>query len=195
VLLKLLPRRKEVNVVDRGNYLTVHSGGQVYLYDPQPEDILLDDIAHALGAIYRWGGHTNPLWSVAQHSLLGSIYIPEKCYALEFLFHDAAEAYIGDVIRPLKRLPEIYEQYSTLEAKFERVIADKFNLQYPWPKAIKLFDDICGYTEACTIMRGSEPGYLISNKVYHREMAKRMIYCEPWQAADEFHDRARELAR
>ncbi len=89
----------------RGGYsMQTFSRTMFYPLDPHPEDVHIVDIAHALANICRFGGHAKRFYSVAQHSVLVSrIVEPED--ALHGLMHDAAEAYVGDVVRPIKHMP------------------------------------------------------------------------------------------
>lgn len=83
-------------------------GRMIDLRDPKPEDIHLDDIAHALAAIPRWNGLCSPWYSVASHSLLVmqelvKNYPGRTCAdAAVALLHDAHEAYTGDISTPMK---------------------------------------------------------------------------------------------
>ena len=176
-------------------YMTTVSGRRVFFHDPKPEDIDLGDIAYALSGLYRWGGHTEPRWSVAQHSILGSSII-EKEFALEFLLHDAAEAYLGDIIRPLKRMPEVAARYQIMEECLERVMAEKFGLLYPFPDEVKLTDNLVGYNEALHLMKSSHAGYCFETG---RELDKRLTpylrYEHPVIVAQLFVNRAIALIR
>lgn len=115
------------------------------LLRPCPSTISVTAIAHALSHLCRFTGHTRHFYSVAQHSLLVSLVVPDV-FAREALLHDAAEAYIGDVSSPLKRL---LPDYAAIEANVEGVIADRFGL--PWTPearhAVKRADMILLATE------------------------------------------------
>lgn len=99
----------------------------------------LEDIAHALGNLCRFTGHSRRFYSVAEHSLLVAVeawaaLMKHGCELEEAnagrrlgLFHDASEAYLGDVSRPLKRLPGM-GAYRELEAILEREISARFGL-------------------------------------------------------------------
>lgn len=93
------------------NTIRVRSGLYFDLLDPQPDQFTLSDIAGALSKICRFGGQIDYFYSVAEHSVHcfdqadrdGAS--PAVCRLA--LFHDAAEAFIGDVVKPLKvMLPE-----------------------------------------------------------------------------------------
>jgi len=88
--------------VDRkGHWMQTYTGKQFWPLDPRPEDIHILDIAHSLSAICRYGGHTQKFYSVAEHCVLMSYVVPEED-RLWALLHDATEAYVGDMVRPLK---------------------------------------------------------------------------------------------
>ena len=84
-------------------YITTVSGRRIHLTQPDPATICINDIAHALGFIPRFGGHTPLFYSVAQHSVLVSRNVPVDL-ALLALLHDAAEFATGDIVSPLKQL-------------------------------------------------------------------------------------------
>ncbi len=112
-----------------------HTGHTIDLVNPSEDQIYLDDIATALSRICRFAGHSNVFFSVAQHSVLVMSLVGESFGGneLEGLLHDAPEAYLGDVISPLKHL--LGAGYKTLETNFETVIAQKFGLH--WDSSIK----------------------------------------------------------
>lgn len=101
------------------------SGKQIDLLCPTPNMIRLEDIAHALSNICRFGGHSRTFYSVAQHSVLVAELAPFRLRK-EALLHDATEAYVGDVIKPLKVL--LGDVFENIENSFLKAIIKKFDL-------------------------------------------------------------------
>lgn len=119
-----------------GDWMQTYEGNQFWPLHPMIEDVNFRDIAHALSLICRYGGHCIKFYSVAEHSVLLSRAVsPEnRLYAL---LHDAAEAYVGDVVRPLKRfMPEC----SKAEQGVLFVILTKAGLIAEVPKQVNEFD-------------------------------------------------------
>lgn len=124
----------------RGDFMETYTGRQFHPLDPDPEDIDIVDIAHALSQVCRYGGHSRFHYSVAQHSIL----VAEKAHpvnALRALLHDATEAFLGDMIRPLKKDSRMW-RFVEAEAAVEKAICAKFELPYPIVNAeIKRLDN------------------------------------------------------
>ena len=137
----------------RGDWFQTDSGVRFYPYDPKEEDILIEDIVHALSRICRFGGHCQDFYSVAQHSCLVSDACPRE-FALEGLMHDASEAYLGDVIRPIKIG---LNEYMEMEKNLEALIAKRFHLKFPFPPEIKAADNAALFTERRDLLRVSVP--------------------------------------
>lgn len=110
--------------------------------------VLIDDISHALANICRFGGHTREFYSVAQHCVLASNIVPEQD-ALWALLHDAAEAYVGDMTRPLK---ELLPGFKEIEKRVERELFDIFGLQGEMPASVKHADLVLLATERRDLM-------------------------------------------
>lgn len=107
----------------KGTWMPLFSGTRFWPVDPRPQDIALEDVAHGLARINRYNGHTRASYSVAQHSVLVSRLLPPEL-KLFGLFHDASEAYVQDIITPLKRLFRSYvEQF---EEPVMEAVAKKF---------------------------------------------------------------------
>lgn len=113
------------------------TGRVIDLTNFQPQDVCIDDIAHALSILNRFTGHSKAPYSVAQHCVMVSqITKPEN--ARWGLMHDASEAYLGDVARPLKILLPSYKQ---LETHVQQVIAQVFGLEWPMPSDVHAADN------------------------------------------------------
>ena len=94
--------------------------------------------AHGLSRICRFAGHCAGFMSVAEHSVAVAriVMTTDPGHALEALMHDASEAYLGDMPRPIKHLPEM-APYREAEERAERSIAEKYGLVFPWPQSVK----------------------------------------------------------
>lgn len=111
--------------------------GRMDPLDPRPDEINIEDIAHALSRQCRYNGHCTGFLSVARHSLWVSDELHSFGPAMQFagLLHDAAEAYIGDMVRPLKRAPEM-APFRDADEKLEKAIAGVFGIPHPLPDEV-----------------------------------------------------------
>lgn len=109
--------------------MTTYRGISVPIKHPETRHIFIEDIAHALSYACRFNGHCSRFYSVAQHSVNVSLMV-RKEFAFPALLHDAAEAYLGDFIAPLKQhfRNSGVTAFDILEEKFMRVILDRFML-------------------------------------------------------------------
>jgi 5'-deoxynucleotidase YfbR-like HD superfamily hydrolase len=112
----------------RGPFQVCASGRRWYPLDPRPEDFYIEDIAHHLAMICRYGGAPRYFYSVAEHSVLVSRHV-HPGIALEGLLHDAAEAVVGDTIKPLKDLAG-WDEFRRIEALNHDAIAERFHLDW-----------------------------------------------------------------
>lgn len=119
------------------NCIRTYTGKYVNVIDPRPETIDIIDIAHSLSMQVHFIGHLPFHYSIAQHSLVVSRICPRR-YALEGLLHDASEAYLSDMSRPLKAyLPG----YRDIESRMMKVISESLGFQYPLPAEVKEADN------------------------------------------------------
>lgn len=128
--------------------ISTRSGRRIYLHNPSPSQILIDDIAHGLAHQCRFNGQTNKFYSVAQHSVIVSSILPPEL-KLAGLLHDAAEAYLGDIVQPLK---ELLPEFAQIESRFAKVIGDRFNVDLNHNEAIKKADLVALATERRDLM-------------------------------------------
>jgi hypothetical protein len=108
-----------------GLSMTLYNGHRVDPFVITPDDINIQNIAHSLSMLCRFGGHTQVFYSVAQHCVRVSEALPKELQ-LEGLLHDATESIVQDLIRPIKR--GIYG-YSELENRVWSAISAKFGLR------------------------------------------------------------------
>lgn len=120
--------------VARGPVIMLQSGAELDLLDPGSSAFTIEDVAHGLAHVCRYAGQCSHFYSVAEHSVLMSELAGEHAFAA--LLHDAAEAFLGDVTRPLKQL---LPEYKRLERTMERAILDRFGVS-EIPSAIKDLD-------------------------------------------------------
>jgi hypothetical protein len=121
--------------IDVGPSIMLQSGAWFDFAAPHSSPFTIEDIAHGLAHICRYSGQCNGFYSVAEHSLLVSE--TATGFELEALMHDAAEAFLGDITRPLKQmLPD----YKRIEGEVERAIFSRFGIQTPIPREVKQAD-------------------------------------------------------
>lgn len=133
----------------RGSWMQTFTGRQFYPLAPEVDDIDIADIAHALSLICRYGGHVDRFYSVAEHCVLVSQSVPAHD-AMWGLLHDAAEAYVGDMVRPLKHhMPD----YRLIEDRLLRVIAEHFGMKgASFSASVKDADNRILLTERAALM-------------------------------------------
>lgn len=130
-------------------YVSTFLGHRFFLTRPHIDDVAIEDIAHGLAYQCRFNGQTQEFYSVAQHSLMVMQLVPAPL-RLAALLHDAAEAYLGDMVKPLKNL---FPEFSAIEARVMQIIGERFavDLEHLDP-AIKAADLIALATEKRDLM-------------------------------------------
>lgn len=124
-------------------YISTYLGKRFHPLQPRTADVEIEDIAHGLAYQCRFNGQTRVFYSVAQHSLMvASLVSPEL--RLAALLHDAAEAYLGDMVKPLKAL---LPEFAAIEDEVSRVIGERFGVDLAHHPLLKRADLIALATE------------------------------------------------
>ena len=133
------------------DYIITYCKKKFYPLEPVIEDIMIEDIAHSLSMLCRANGHYDSFYYVGAHCI--------NCYEeavarresarikMACLLHDAAEAYISDVTRPVKKN---ISNYADIEEKLLNMIYEKFlgsPLNEYEEKVVKMIDDAMLYYE------------------------------------------------
>lgn len=138
--------------------MLTYTGLHFWPLDPRPSEISIRDIARALSQKVRFAGQISGLYTVAQHSvyvadMVARINLGDERYAL---MHDAAEAYVGDMVTPLKRfMPE----FKNVERGVMLAISERFfNIDYVFePESVKICDrEICRFEAAALFPGGAD---------------------------------------
>lgn len=134
-------------------WIGTYTGQAFPVMNPEAHKINIHDIAHALSNSCRWTGHVRRFYSVAQHSVLVAKWLKNRDYDEETqllgLLHDASEAYISDISRPVK---EHLANYGAIESRLMEVILARYKMPALWI-AIKVADDALLVTEWRDLMR------------------------------------------
>ncbi len=141
------------------------SGKMIYPLKPEENDIIIDDIAHSLSMQCRFNGHCKCFYSVAEHSVntakVAEMLFPNIPQIVIFsLLHDASEAYLCDIPRPIK---SSFTDYLDWEKRLSDVILNKFAYRIPSEKEEELIlkaDNIMLATESyeLTFSKGADWG-------------------------------------
>lgn len=110
-------------------FMQTTSGIKFDYLEPTTDMIKIEDIAQSLSYLCRYKGHCRQFYSVAHHSILVCDNVPDHLKAAAML-HDAAEAYLGDMPRHLKRYTKTGIHFSAMELNLMGVIAEKFDVDF-----------------------------------------------------------------
>ena len=159
----------------KGDWMQTYSGRQFWPLDPRPDEVCIEDIAHALSNMCRFAGHVREFYSVAEHCVRVSWLAPDhdRMIAIAALLHDATESYVVDVPRPLKRFLPGYRE---IEDRVARCIEVAFDLEtgildHP---SVKHWDEVLLATEARDLMGGESAGK------WHLRAGPMDEIIEPW---------------
>jgi len=173
-----------------GPTILLRSGEYFDFESPETSIITIGDISHALSNICRFTGHVRRFYSVAEHSVLTSYLVPPED-AFAALMHDAAEAVLGDVSKPLKRL---LPDYRRIERRVERAIFTKFGLPIELPASVKDADrEMLGIEQAACMWNADDWGDAVLFPRSHKRGSPVIRHLTPKVARRHFLSRYDEL--
>ncbi len=133
------------------SYISTFLGNRFFPSEPRIDGIAIEDIAHGLAYQCRFNGQTRTFYSVAQHSLMVASLLPREL-GRAALLHDAAEAYLGDMVKPLKLL---MPDFNRIESAVTDLIAAHFGVDFSDYGRIKQADLVALATEKRDLMPNS----------------------------------------
>ena len=170
-----------------GEWMQTWMGGRFWPLDPRVEDVDVRDIAHSLSMQCRYAGHLDRHYSVAEHCVLVS-QVVSPASALTALLHDATEAYVVDVPRPLKGS---LIGYKDIENGVWLVIAKFFGIDPEWPSDVKDADNRIILNERNALMSHAERGAW--NQDNMDPLPLTIHAWDAWEAEDAWLNRLAEL--
>jgi hypothetical protein len=138
------------------------------LFDYHAPVIDIDDVAHGLAHACRFAGHTSRFYSVAEHSVLVAniVHAEAPHIALAALWHDAHEAYMGDLPTPLKAI--IGKRWKHIASRIDEAVSDHLGLEVDLRHPIiKLADELAMAYEASLLMTG--PAWEFTRHMQHEQ--------------------------
>lgn len=164
-----------------GDFMQTATGRKFWPLSPRADEVFIEDIAHSLALQCRYAGHCLRFYSVAEHSVLIARHLAAKCapeVALWGLLHDASEAYLVDVPRPVK---PYLAGYKEAEARVMAVVAERFGLQQTMPPEVHEADDRIIADELANLVPMDW-----HRRYVDRELGARLRYWSPEEARVEF---------
>lgn len=186
-------------------YINTWSGRKYYPLEPEKLDVSIDDIAHGLSHINRYGGHLDvDFYSVAQHSYLveelvldkiegSTTKFSNKYIRLQALLHDATEAYLGDIPSPIKK---VLPDYKALEKRLQEHIFNFFGLPPVMYPIIKQEENKLLVPEIVNLSYGWDLNEFFGENSYSTEYIDMGItYWPPRKAKARFLGKFNEISR
>ncbi|MGN0649772.1 MAG: phosphohydrolase [Oscillospiraceae bacterium] len=169
-------------MIPKDNIYT-YSGVSFAPLSPRSEDILPADIAHALSLMCRANGHFKRFYSVGQHCLACENEARARGLSrrarLGCLLHDASEAYISDITRPVKRG---LAEYLAVEKRLQDTIYRRFGID---PEDGGLMRQIAEIDDAMLYYEFLELGGLALFEAAPYVAEKPIFVTEPFERTEE----------
>lgn len=170
------------------SYIGTYTNKRFHFMNPFEDEVCIEDIAQALSNMCRYSGHVRKFYSVAEHSVILADFVMEKYdnadMALTALLHDASEAYIVDVPRPIK---PYLTNYQEIEDGISKVINKVFNIS-PMCAIIKELDTNIVCDEAKVLFK-SVPDWV----KYYKEVGVTLKLYTPDESREVFMSKFEEL--
>ncbi len=163
------------------SFIETYSGTRFLPLTPNPDDICIQDIAHALSQQCRFSGHTRVHYSVAEHSVrvsqLLELWGESPPVILWGLLHDASEYALVDIPSPLKR-ERAFDAYRIAEDRMMMAVCDRFKMSRKQPKIVHKADAVLLATEARDLMPFKSEHW---GALTEAPLEKRIV---PWPSAE-----------
>ncbi|NEW96623.1 phosphohydrolase [Rhodopseudomonas sp. BR0G17] len=181
-----------------GDWIQTFTGGAFWPLDPRAEEISVLDITAGLARECRFGGQCLRFYSVAEHSVLMYRVATDRCWSARqrraVLLHDASEGLgLRDIPRPIKGE---FSNYKAIESRVMRVVAAKFDFDWPLDPSIKQLDNEIGGAEQLQNMAPAVMpwGATADHAAFGADpLGVRLEYWSPDRAFIEFQIAAAEL--
>lgn len=165
----------------QGDFMQTATGRKFWPMDARADEVFIEDIAHSLSMQCRYAGHVLRYYSVAEHSVLIARHLRgqyDEQTALWGLLHDASEAYLIDVPRPVK---PYLAGYKAAEAKVMAAVCDRFGLPHDMPPEVHEADERIIADELVNLVPMDWHARYAA-----KELGVRLRYWPPEQAREEF---------
>lgn len=170
---------------DKQNWFQALSGQRIVVDQPDPAVVDIDDIASALGNLPRWGGHTPNFYSIAEHGIRLARLLPPDLKMVGLL-RDAAKAYVGELQRPIKRLPQM-EGWRDLRDRWALAIGTALGLgqgiRFP-PALVREYSERLTHAERRDLQRPGDGRELANLRL--AKCVEPIIAMNPWEAQKVF---------
>jgi uncharacterized protein len=143
-------------------WIQTYTGKTINIFDIDPSQIEIVDIAHALSMMCRFNGHVTKFYTIAEHSIHVARLLPLHLQ-LQGLMHDASEAYISDLSRPIKGSINGYKE---IEERLMAAIAVKYGFGWPEDPEVKKVDNRMLATEQRDVMAWCDRAWRLTEPPY-----------------------------
>ena len=171
-------------------YIITYTGLKFALRDKSTDFFKLEDIAHSLSMQCRYTGHIKQFYSVAEHCVLMSRYVKDPDCKVIALFHDAVEAYVGDLASPLKQyLPGYKKIEDEIEQRLFMWLG--ISIEAHVKRLVKILDMRMLLTERNALLQTNDREWLEDNFVSPLDIE---IQCwDPKAAKQQFLDQVKTI--